>query len=67
MNLALAAGSLGVGVLTGVVIAVAYLHTRFPLKEDIESRLNGIVRQWENDMNYVRDRLDHIVDSMRGR
>lgn len=53
-----ALGSLAIGVLTGVVIAVAYLHRTFALRSD----LTLLAEHFEDDMTYVRGRLDTIVD-----
>lgn len=63
MNFALAAGSLAVGLLTGVVIAVAYLHRTFALRQD----LDGLASRVEGDMNYVRARVDSIIDRLAGK
>lgn len=63
MNLTIAAGSLAVGLLTGVVIAVAYLHRTFALRQDLDALADRV----EGEVSYVRGRVDVIVDRLAGR
>lgn len=58
LSVVVAVGSLAVGMLTGVVVAVAYLHRTFALRSD----LTTLADRFEDDMVYVRGRLDTIVD-----
>lgn len=60
MTAMIAAGSLAVGTLTGVVIAVAYLHRTFALRDDVD----GIEDRVEEHMRYLRTRVDAMVDRL---